>query len=236
MPFSTFAPPPTSAHDAIAESNHRIANNLTLVASMVRLHARTVLRDDSDMPVVQVRSLLEEIGGRIDQIAHLHGLLAKADPGAPVDLCAYLREIAKTVVSSLTIGGNAHLTDASARECRVVPERALTIGLITGELVTNAVKYSHPAGINGEISVGCRSEAGTIVVEVSDDGVGLPEGFDPMRNGGLGMRLVRSLADQLKARLVFDNTGIGLSVQVHMPEIYPVQAGVSISPPSVSPP
>lgn len=218
------ASPPVSPHDAVAEANHRIANNLTLIAGMVRLHARAIPQG-SEMPIEKVRSLLDEISARIDAVAHLHGLLAKAEHGEPVELSDYLREISNMVVSTLTIRGNSQLIDVSNSECRIAPERALTIGLIVGELVTNAVKYSHPAGVEGKITVGCSRAGGTIVVEVTDDGVGLPEGFDPAESGGLGMRLVRSLADQLKAKLVFADTGAGLSVHVRVPEIYPVPNG-----------
>ena len=229
-PLPAFVAPPVSATDAVAESNHRIANNLTLIAGMVRMHARAITRESGVMPIDQVRSLLEEIGGRIESIAHLHGLLAKAELGEPIDLSAYLREVSRTVVSTLTDGQRAQLTEIPMSACLVAPERALTIGLIIGELVTNAVKYSHPTGVTGKIAVGCRVAGGDIVVEVVDDGVGLPEGFDPEQDGGLGMRLVRSLADQMKAKVRFTDTGTGLLVQVIVPEVYPVLNGGAQSP------
>jgi|SRR5665213_1959 len=229
-PLPAFVAPPVSAMDAVAESNHRIANNLTLIAGMVRMHARAITRESGAMPIDQVRSLLEEIGGRIESIAHLHGLLANAELGEPIDLSAYLREISRTVVSSLTDGRKAQLTEIPMSACLVAPERALTIGLIIGELVTNAVKYSHPTGVTGKIAVGCRVAGGDIIVEVVDDGVGLPEGFEPEQDGGLGMRLVRSLADQMKAKVRFTDTGTGLLVQVLVPEVYPVLNGGSQSP------
>ena len=206
-----------SARDAVAEANHRIANNLCLVAGMVRMNAREVASAAEPMSNEKIRAILEEIGGRIEAIAHLHGLLASHDRGQPIDLSDYLREIAQTVVSSFTFLGRARLSYASEAACLVAPERALAIGLIVGELVTNAVKYAHPAGVNGRIIVACNNVDGAVVVEVADDGVGLPQGFDPMKDGGLGLRLVRSLAQQVKGGLAFNDTGIGLSVELRMP-------------------
>ena len=206
-----------SSRDAVAEANHRIANNLSLVAAMVRMHARNVAAAAEPLSNDQVRALLQEVGSRIEAIAHLHGLLASHDRGQPIDLSDYLREISETVVSSFTFMSRARLNYNSSAACLVAPERALAVGLIIGELVTNAVKYAHPAGILGHINVSCSSENGAVVIRVTDDGIGFPEDFDPMKDGGLGMRLVRSLADQLHAELAFDDTGIGLSVELRIP-------------------
>jgi two-component sensor histidine kinase len=209
--------PALSPSDTIAEANHRIANNLTLVAGMVRMHARTLGDDAQPLSSGEVRALLEEIGTRIEQVARLHGLMASQEHGEPINLSGYLRNICETVVSSLTFLGKAKLHYGSHSGCVIAPARALPIGLIVGELVTNAVKYAHPAGITGEIMVSCNTFDNVMVVVVSDDGIGLPDNFDPKADGGLGLRLVRSLAAQVNAKLVFNDTGTGLSVEVHIP-------------------
>jgi len=220
----TDSPPPSSlhaeaavtAHDAVAEANHRIANNLSLVAGMVRLYAREAARAEEPLSKEKVSAMMEEIGGRIEAIAHLHALLANHEHGQPIDLSQYLREIAETVVSSFTFARRAELSFSSGNACLIAPERALATGLVVGELVTNAEKYAHPTGVMGRIFVSCENKEGEVILQVADDGVGLPEGFDPQKDGGLGMRLVRSLADQLKAQLAFDDTGVGLSVALRM--------------------
>ena len=79
-------------------------------------------------------------------------------------------------------------------------ERALSYGFIVTELVINAVKYAHPAGAPGRIDVRRRAAGrDAIVLSVTDDGVGLPEGFDPEIDGGLGFRSVHSMARRLGA-------------------------------------
>jgi two-component sensor histidine kinase len=94
----------------------------------------------------------------------------------------------------------------------------LSIGFIVVELVTNAVKYAHPTGVAGEIKVACAQDPdGTITVAVSDDGVGLPEGMDPMKADSLGLRIVRSLAAQLGARVSFAHDALGLSCVLQIP-------------------
>jgi two-component sensor histidine kinase len=93
-------------------------------------------------------------------------------------------------------------------------DQATPVALIVSELVTNALKYAHPTGVAGRIQVSCRSVGGGLVVEVTDDGVGLSETFDPHTDGGLGFRVVRGLARQLGAKLVYESGGIGLTVRL----------------------
>ena len=83
----------------------------------------------------------------------------------------------------------------------------------------NAIKYAHPSGVMGNVLIGCNRAGDAIIVDVADDGVGFPEGFDPMTSGELGLQLVRSLANQLKAQLLFHDTGIGVHVTLAIPNV-----------------
>jgi two-component sensor histidine kinase len=84
--------------------------------------------------------------------------------------------------------------------------------------VTNAIKYAHPAGVAGQIRLACRRRSnGHLTIEISDDGVGLPEGLDPMQQGHLGFRLVRSLAKQLGAAIEFRSDSLGLFFLLDVP-------------------
>jgi two-component sensor histidine kinase len=92
-------------------------------------------------------------------------------------------------------------------------------GLILGELATNAIRFAHPTGIPGTLEVRCDRDitAASLVLTVADDGVGLPENFDPRQSPHLGLRIVGALAAQLGAALRFDNTELGLSVGLWVP-------------------
>src|SRR5262249_36595020 len=93
----------------------------------------------------------------------------------------------------------------------------LLIGLAVSELLMNAVKYAHPTGVEGTVLIGCNRAGDAVIVEVADDGIGFPEDFDPLSCGDLGLQLVRSLADQLKARLTFRDTGLGVRASLRIP-------------------
>ncbi len=199
----------------VAESNHRIANNLTLIAGLVRLQASSLVKAGGVLTAAEACHLLEEVSIRIDAVGRLHRLLATRMGEPRLDLGQYLQEVASAAAASMSARGDTSLVFRSTAACEIASREALPIGFIVGELVTNAVKYAHPSRVAGRIEVGCRrSPGGATVIEVADDGVGLPEGFDPRSDGGLGMRVVRSLAAQIGASLVFKADGIGLTVRL----------------------
>ncbi len=208
------APPP----DLAREANHRIANNLSALSALVQLRSARLRKSTRTMTGDEVHLILEEVSSRLDTIARLHRMLAGERPDASIDLAHYLREIAEGIVSSMSFSAETELHFVADPGCIVELERALSLGLIVAELVTNAIKYAHPSGVAGEIAVACRkSPGGRLAIEVSDDGVGLPEGFDPMKNGDLGFQLIRALADQLGAAITHHSDSLGLSIALQMP-------------------
>lgn len=193
------------------EANHRIANNLTVVAGLVRLQASEISKAGRTLTPEQVCAVLEEVSGRIETVGEFHRLLANKGSG-DVDLSGYLRDVARAAVNSMTLKGEVDLRVAADDDCVIPSGQALSVGLIVSEFVINAVKYAHPAsGVRGIVQIGCRAQdGGGHTIWVADDGVGLPDGFDPHRDGGLGMRIVRNLARQLRATLSFESSSLGL--------------------------
>jgi two-component sensor histidine kinase len=206
-----------------AESNHRIANNLTLIAGLLRLQAADVAKAGQPLSAVDACLLLEEVGGRIETVGRLHRLLAAAGRGESLDLQQFLHDIAEAAIGSMSRAGDMTLGPTVADACAMAAQQALPVGFIVGELVTNSVKYAHPAGVKGRIELSCHARPeGAILIQITDDGVGMPENFDPRLSGGLGMRMVRMLADQLGANLAFDSKAIGLTVRLLIPPARPV--------------
>ncbi len=209
----------------VAESNHRIANNLSLVAGMLRLQANDLARSGRGFSPEEAVLLLAEVGARIDTVGRLHRLLAQSGGASQMDLRDYLEEIAAAAIHSMS-GDRVRLTSVTGSDCVIPAHIALSVGFIVGEAVTNAVKYAHPARVAGTIAMACqRQPDGSTLIRITDDGVGLPEGFDPRRDGGLGFRMMRTIAGQLGAGLTFDGSGMGLSVEIRLPPNRPVSAG-----------
>lgn len=208
--------------ETVTEANHRVANSLAIIAGLVHRQTTALRRRTGSMDLAEVRQLLETLGSRIGIVAGLHRRLAEDSDGrqrSAIDLAHYVEEVAAAVVDFLSPAGQMTLGHDLATGCFAESQRALSLGLMVGELVTNAVKFAHPAGVRGRITVSCLSRPdGAIIVGVSDDGVGLPEGFDPTRKGAThGLPMVRGLAAQIGAEISFNSSELGLTVALTLP-------------------
>jgi two-component sensor histidine kinase len=200
------------------EANHRIANHLAMLAALGRLQAKGVGRTPVALSGKDVQRLLEDFAGRLETVSEIHRLLAHRPGGAPVDMAGYLDKIAQGLVSSLAENSQTSVHCVFPDGFVLPAEQAVALGLLVGELVTNALKYSHPAGVAGAIAIeASRYDDDTIAIEVADDGVGLPEGIDPHESESLGFRTIRLLANRLGASISFDSQELGLSCILHIP-------------------
>lgn len=134
------------------------------------------------------------------------------------DICLRLQEVCTALLKSPACAERIRLGQTVIGDMRIPSDTAGPIMLIVGEAVTNAVKYAHPAGVPGKIHIDCRREKeGALLIEVTDDGVGLPEGFDPAVDGNFGFQLMRSLSEKLGANLTFKSESLGLRMTLHVP-------------------
>jgi two-component sensor histidine kinase len=201
----------------VAESNHRIANNLTVVASLVRHQSRALANAERTFSGAEVARILDQVGQRVDMVARFHRLLAQPSTGDSVELGDYLREVAQAAIASMSLAGDIALEAAGTAGCAVHTSQALLVGLIVGEMVMNSVKYAHPAQVKGIIRLSCDVAGSEMLISVADDGVGFPDGFDPETSGGLGLRMSRLLAQQLRGAIEYDSGALGLTARLRIP-------------------
>jgi len=204
-------------HDALelkAEADHRIANNLASLGSVVRLQRAGIARGAHSYTTEQVCTLLDDISARVEVMARLHKSLATCTVGNGVNLGDFLHDICE-MISTLGSAGSMELTIDHSCEGYIEPRHALHTGLIIAELLTNARKYAHPAGLPVKVDVRCETKSdGSFMVQVTDDGIGFPEKFNPATDGGLGFQLMRALANALQAELQFEHNSLGVCARV----------------------
>jgi two-component sensor histidine kinase len=95
---------------------------------------------------------------------------------------------------------------------------AMPLGLITAELFSNSLKFAHPAGLPSKIEIVCsRDRADSLTLRYQDDGVGFPEGFEVRRDGKVGMKLIGSLSERLKATHSWSSDSLGMSFEIVAP-------------------
>lgn len=179
----------------LKEVHHRVKNNLQIILSLLRLETARA----SELATSLV---LRDMQGRIHSMALLHETLYKTGNFSGLDLEDYLGRLATQVIRAQ----GADLTRISlVQDLASVPldiDHAIPCGLIVTELLTNSIKYAFPGDARGEVRLSLRpGEGHDLVVEVADDGVGLPADLDERRAKSLGLQLVSDLARQLGGRL-----------------------------------
>lgn len=195
----------------LREIHHRVKNNLQIMASLLNLQALYV-RDPADA------DLFRSSQDRILSMAAIHELLYQRDDLAAVDLGEYLRSLVSNL--SETAAHGCIKVSVEAERAETSPEKALPLGLIMNELVTNSIKYAFPLQVadsnQRSIVVSLHRKDDQIELEIRDNGVGLPSDMDPDRASSLGFSLVRSLSSQLGGRVTYRRTD-GFSVVITAP-------------------
>jgi two-component sensor histidine kinase len=170
------------------EVNHRVKNNLAVIDSLLSLQAADVADD-------QARQVLTEAANRVRAMGIVHQLLYEARGLAWVDLGRFANELAHALFASYGVAEGRVRFALSGERLGVDLERAVPLGLILNELVTNALKHAFPDGRAGSIQL--RIDADRGVLELADDGIGLPASVDPMQPRSLGLQLVQRLVRQI---------------------------------------
>ena len=202
---------PTPVQDLVAEANHRIANTLLLISSLLRQQSAELGDDTRLITVASAREVLARTSGRIDAAGRLHRMLCAEGTHGGIEIGGYLHQLVSELVRSLSSREKLSLRSVCEMGARLAPERALRLGLLVNEWVVNAIKHAHPAKVAGHIDLRCQGIAGLLIVEVTDDGVGFPDDFDPDDDRYTGLRLVRALAQQIGAKLEFSSGSLGLA-------------------------
>lgn len=185
----------------LGEVNHRVANSLQVVSAMVRLQASALTDADA-------RGALEDTQRRIDAIAQVHRRLYTASDVESVDMRDYLRALIDELAETLSSEAAPRRLRLFAAPLRLPTDRAVSLGVIVTELVTNACKYAYPDG-GGEVRVRLAEADGTFELIVEDDGGGMVDGAGP-RGTGLGQKLIRAMAQSLRATFAYDPAHAGV--------------------------
>ena len=179
----------------LKEIHHRVKNNLQVVSSLLGLQSRAITD-------VETRRMFEESQNRIYSMALLHETLYQSEDLSRIDFPEYVRQLADHLFKSYGVAGERIRLRTVLEHSSLNLDAAVPCGLIINELVSNSLKYAFPDGREGEIRIDLRGQPGGLAkLVVADDGVGLKNEIDWTTTRSLGLRLVRSLAQQLGAKI-----------------------------------
>ncbi len=195
------------------EVNHRVANSLALVAAMVHMQGR-------EMADSSAKKALQEIEGRISAIAGVHRRLYTSQDVRSVEISEYLASLLAELETTLNASGHGSTVRLTAEPISVPTDKAVSIGVVVTELVTNAFKYAYPNENGGPIRVRIRETAqGSVTLAVEDDGIGWKGGGSP-KGTGIGSRIVAAMARNLGSEIVYPPTpGCCVSFEFKLPAL-----------------
>jgi two-component sensor histidine kinase len=190
----------------LKEIHHRVKNNLQVVMSLLN-SPPTTLEDQAALSAIQ------ESQHRVQAMAFIHQKLYQSESVARIPMADYISEVVAYLHESY------HLPQPIRLQLEVEPieldvTQAVPLGLIINEAITNALKYAFPQGRSGTVNLSLhRLEETTYELSIADDGVGLPEGYQPGRSRSLGMKLLHGFSRQLGGKLTISSVP-GLSISL----------------------
>jgi len=199
----------------LQEVQHRVANSLQIIASVILQSARRVQSDEA-------RGYLTDAHSRVMSVATLQQQLAASRLG-DVELQAYFRQLCESIGASM-IRDRDQLTLEVDAEANVVPaEISVSLGLVITELVINSLKHAFPGGRPGKIVVAYHTRGPNWTLSVTDNGVGMPKDA-ASASAGLGTSIVAALASQLRARVQVADAHPGTTVSLVHSQLASVEA------------
>jgi len=180
------------------ELQHRVANNMQFVASLLNFQTRRIREDPSS-----ALAALDEARLRLETISRIHRRLY--DPES-IDLPVgrYLQELCSDLMSASGAKNVVCLVDAPTVAFNL--DRLTILSLLVAEIITNALKHAFVGRSRGTITLRIESrDIDDYVLTITDDGNGMPPAFDPLESKSLGLRIITGLAAQLNGKLTFSN-------------------------------
>ena len=192
----------------LRELHHRTNNNMGVIIALLDLQAEET-GDEF------LRSSFAATTNRIRSMALVYRKLSESRDLSRVDLGDYLGDLAAFLVSELPGPGLELTLECDLEHPHVLIDTAIPCGLVLDELVTNAATHAFPRGGRGRLELRLRTfEDGTLALRFADDGIGFPAGFDPRRDGRLGLMTVVNLTEAQLGGSVEFRAGGGLACEL----------------------
>jgi PAS domain S-box-containing protein len=184
----------------LRELYHRTKNNIQVISSMIRLRSRQVEN-------TSVKDILREIDNKIQSMALVHKKLYESQELSSLNLNTYFQDLIGLIRNSYSMTEDRIKIIYKGADIPVLIDTAIPLGLVLNELLSNAYKHAFPGGRKGKIRVELsRGPSREIILDVSDNGIGLPPDFDVEKDGKLGLGTVMALGQlQLDGEVRFKN-------------------------------
>lgn len=171
----------------IKEIHHRVKNNLQTITSLLRMQERRAKSEET-------KEVLRDCIGRVGSIAIVHEYLSHHEEGQ-LEVSHVAKEIHKELMSSMVSPDFKLEASFDADELYLPSDRATSIALIINELLQNVIEHAFEGRDKGKLMVRFRQLEKEYILEIMDDGNGLPEGFDLNKTRSLGLKIIKTMTE-----------------------------------------
>lgn len=196
----------------LMESHHRIKNNLQSIISLINIQKNFIDKGEQK----DIKDVLDKIIARITSIAFVHDILSKDEQGRSI---LNIKQLINIIADFYNIDSRIKL-ELDIDNIFISYNKATSIALIINELINNCFDHAFPEDSNGLIKIKCKKQNEKILLEVTDDGIGIPEDFDLDRLDSLGLSIVRAIiTNEFKGRMIIRRKKglFGTQVLVRLP-------------------
>lgn len=193
----------------LRELQHRVKNTFALINSIISLEINRTGKKE-------IRAPLESLKARILSISRVYDMLTPGERYQEIELDRFLSDVSQSIFKGYAAAGIE--LELELQPVNIEVKKAIPLGLIATEIITNALKYAFGNRKKGEIRVKLEKLDDRLALEISDNGAGLAEDFFASPSSGLGQEIIKALAEQLEAELeIKSRPGQGTSFRLTMP-------------------
>lgn len=192
----------------LKEIHHRVKNNLQIISSLLNLQSRQI----EDPKALEA---IKEGRNRVASMALIHKNLYQEDDLTGVDAADYIDKLTYSLLSSYQLSDQDVQIEKDIDPVQLDVDVVIPLGLILNEIITNCLKYAFEGQGRGLIRMSLKENYEGLQLRVSDNGKGLPSGFDPEELNSLGFRLIKAFAQKLEAELsIHSEAGTHISILI----------------------
>ncbi len=186
----------------LAEVHHRVKNNLAIISGLLQMQVFNT-NDES------LLAKLKESQSRIQSIAMVHEKLYSSETFSEIAIDKYIDDLLNMVEDSMTDFEKDIRVHTDMEPIRLTVGQAIPCGLLLNEMITNCYKHAFENKEEGEINISIEENEGQIKLNVTDNGIGLPEDFNIDQQSSLGMTIINTLTTQLNGQLEVNSGDFG---------------------------
>ena len=190
------------------EIHHRVKNNLQVISSLLDLQSMTIADN-------QASEAVKEGKNRVQSMALIHQNLYSEGNIKGIRTKEYISNLLQSLCDSYNITNDKVKVKTQIDDLNLDVDTMIPLGLVLNELVSNSLKYAFKDGREGELSILLEEKPEHLLLRVSDNGAGYPEGMNVKESKSFGMKMIKAFAQKLKARLdIYNNNGAVVEMQI----------------------